>query len=588
MNNKGHEDLKSNYLKVYLSLFLILAIYLIFALGSIKTFLRGDEIDFVLAAKGITLTGIPKYSGMLLPNELFSLHPPLYLYLLALVFRLFGVSEVSVRLVGILCALGNIVLVYFIAQELFKERKDFWIIAGLASFMFAINPLVIQGSSVVDIDNTVLTLTISLFLFCFVKTYRRPRLLRVLILGLLFGLSLWAKLPTPPLLIVSIVLFYWLKGDLREGLSLALGIGLLGGLLFLVTFGLYSYFFNFPFLQPFLYLPGRLLTEYGRTFYSIRQSALLILGRLYILFFYLSPSLALLAVLACYFRARKWLKQVGSELVDFFAIFSGLIFVVYTFVGSTAWGFPRFYLPMLPGLSVVVAYFLVDNFAYVTRKEALLYLSMLALLTLYFLFIVGDPLLLPFPPKRSFLFQSGIVRLIVSKASCFSSLYLLSLVFAIVVFKCVARRISAIGLVALAGVVTLAASNLSLNILQSRACYSTRYIYGEKGMEQTISYLKKRVSQSDLVICDSEIAYYLGTKRRIGKFYLIDTRVLFRPASFRQLARQSKIGFVVIRKTDVAYSPQFGEIKSLMKKRWMLDRKFGNFEIYKVKNSRFN
>ena len=105
-----------------------------------------DEVDFALAADGINNEGIPQYyRGEHHSEHLGLYHPPLFIHTLAFSFQSFGVSEVSAHIVPFLFSLATLVVVYFLALELFKNDEKRYTIALLGSSIYAINPLVIQN-----------------------------------------------------------------------------------------------------------------------------------------------------------------------------------------------------------------------------------------------------------------------------------------------------------------------------------------------------------------------------------------------------------------------------------------------------------
>lgn len=70
-----------------------------------------DEIEFPVIAHTISNTGMPVYyCGEAYPKMLGLYHPPLYIYSLAGFIKVFGYSENTVRIFGIICTLSTALL----------------------------------------------------------------------------------------------------------------------------------------------------------------------------------------------------------------------------------------------------------------------------------------------------------------------------------------------------------------------------------------------------------------------------------------------------------------------------------------------
>jgi len=115
------------YFKFILIFFLI---YLFFVFPLIGRPLQIDEIFMAAAAR------VPGSFGNLGPAG----HPPFYADILRLAHQVFGIDKSGFRLVGMACFLTDLILIYYLSQEIFKDKKR----GILASLIFALHPLAIQ------------------------------------------------------------------------------------------------------------------------------------------------------------------------------------------------------------------------------------------------------------------------------------------------------------------------------------------------------------------------------------------------------------------------------------------------------------
>ncbi|NQS99801.1 MAG: glycosyltransferase family 39 protein, partial [Candidatus Omnitrophica bacterium] len=150
----------------WISLLLCLGLGLTFLISSIDKPLQADSIPF---AKYVERSG---------HEEVYLWHPPAYQNTLRFVGRVFGLKDQGLRWFGIACFLLTLGLIYRLSGP-------------LACFLYATLPVAIQGSLILDIDNTVLTVLLLLFIWYFAKFYQQLSSKRALILGGLFFLLLW-------------------------------------------------------------------------------------------------------------------------------------------------------------------------------------------------------------------------------------------------------------------------------------------------------------------------------------------------------------------------------------------------------------
>src|SRR3989344_483790 len=154
--------MKLNY--KYLSMAAIL-IYVVLALAAINAPFRLDEVTNVQAAQAIVKTGLPvHYEHELEPAQLSLWHPPFYLYILALSFKIFGVSEASARLVSLIFGLLTLWVVSLMAKQLFRQHLPRLFVLGF----LALNPFFIKHSLLIS-NEAVLVFFEAMFLLFVVK-----------------------------------------------------------------------------------------------------------------------------------------------------------------------------------------------------------------------------------------------------------------------------------------------------------------------------------------------------------------------------------------------------------------------------------
>lgn len=175
---------------------LILLISIIFFFSRIyEPSLSGDAAKYALIAKTMLKTGnflIPQ-----LGDEFYFKKPPFFFWLIALCFKIFGISEFSARLPSALFATIDAILIYIIGRN-FSGSKT----AGfLAAIVFIVNFEIIRISTIVRFESYILLINLlSLLLLT------NPTVKKSLLAGTLIGTGLLTKGPLALFGVISTML----------------------------------------------------------------------------------------------------------------------------------------------------------------------------------------------------------------------------------------------------------------------------------------------------------------------------------------------------------------------------------------------
>lgn len=138
---------------------LVLTIFVFFIGVDFFALIDPDEPRYASCAKTMLESGnwtIPYFNGVPRLNK-----PPLFYWLVALSFKVFGVSELSARLPSLIFGIGGVVLTFFWARSMWGRKNAFW-----AGFVLAVSPLYIIIARLCITDMTMFFfLYVSLFLF---------------------------------------------------------------------------------------------------------------------------------------------------------------------------------------------------------------------------------------------------------------------------------------------------------------------------------------------------------------------------------------------------------------------------------------
>jgi 4-amino-4-deoxy-L-arabinose transferase-like glycosyltransferase len=386
----GSPALALSRLPAVLGLLLLAALYLWLLRPQLARPYVYDDVNFAFAARAVAETGLPRANAGYMSDrwdfsqrEQWALwHPPLYVELLGLQFKLFGTSETSGRLLGAAFGLATAALVYLTGRALGAGGRLAREATGLlGAAFFLLSPLAIQSALILDIDGTVLTFLLALLVYVLVRfpPERHPRALPAL--AGLFALALWAKLTTPLGLLACVLLVRVLAGRFHQALRELLVVGLGGSALFLATWALACLAFRMPFDMPFAVTWIEFLDASGTSKDWLR-SPTAIAQTLAPSLLWTGPYLVPLFAAAGLARLRGYLATRKVQPVDLLVGFGLVVFVVYLI--KLAGGFPKYHIAMLPSWSVAVAALVVETVGRLALREIGLLAAAFALFGAYF------------------------------------------------------------------------------------------------------------------------------------------------------------------------------------------------------------
>lgn len=496
--------------------------YIGLALDFLNDPLIADEIFFVQAADNLSRDGVPitrgrenlamfstpDFSSRLhtkSPEVTYALwHPPLYIYAMAAIFRFAGAGAMQARLLGLASFIGTLVGIYLLSQEVFMDRIDRRRIGLLSCLVFGMNPMAIQGSLIVDIDNTLLTAAITVCLLAILKLMNSHRAANDVAAGLLFILLFWIKLTTPVGLLFSLLVFL----ALRDGISVSIRrialILIIGGGGFLLSWSFYAWQGALPFRAPFQHLTG--------SFFSHQPE-----GHLPAIVFdvgfngarlalWMSPFLLLTWWIALMERASAPKSITPPHALDLLHIFSLVVLGTYLYVGRTIFSFPRFHYPLLPILSIIAAGSFSNQAAMARANRWRVIAS--GVLAIFLILVGGDPLLSTYHQiKERLVAVKPLTDVVWHLMVQMTTLALTPLL--VHIFCRFATRRPFRQTVMLPLAISTFAYCIALDVSHVRASYLVRYGYGGTGTAEAISFLKQSTTPGDFIFAPAELVYGL-------------------------------------------------------------------------------
>jgi hypothetical protein len=524
---------------------------------------HGDEVAFPECAKGVLEKGKPIFDfSIFRPNHECLWHPPLYIYLMALSTFMFGKSAYSFRLVSAIFNLFTIILVYLITKEVLKKNENKEIIAIIASFIYALNPLTIQSSIIMDIDGGLLNFFTILFIYLFIKNKNYFWMILSLLLIFL------SKETGPVLLFGSIFLFYTIQKKWKDMIKIFI-IFLVAFLLYLSTFFIYASIFDLDFSKPF----SRNLSNIDKTKnFEFYASLITSTWSFKTFFYFVVPFLLIIFIYNSIKFYQKIIKdkKIENENLIFLNLFSSINILFFAFLGVTAWGFPKYYIGALPGIAIFIAGTLnFDEFKEIKIKNLLIrIIILLIILSLYFILIVKDPLLPEFDATARVIAKNNQIfdiSFLIFKT--FVLYIIIPLLISLIIFSKSPKKILLI-LILLTIFIYF-----YINILHTTVDYSTYSKYGDYGIPQVLDHLKNNNISGHKIVTYPNIGYYLG----MSNYYDI-TYAHNRTQQFKDKVINNKnISYMIIYERDI---DRIGEENMNY---FDFDTQIGTYYIYKRK-----
>ncbi len=154
--------------------------------------------------------------------------PGLFFYFVLPLVKVLGLTELAVRIPGALLGVGTVLLIYFLAKELFTKNR---LLPILAAFLLAISPWHIHYSRG-GWEVNVATFFITLGVLFFIKAIKNKRYFVVSVISFVASLYTYhAARVVVPLLGLGLVVIYW--QDIKKNFKPALLAGVVGILLLL-------------------------------------------------------------------------------------------------------------------------------------------------------------------------------------------------------------------------------------------------------------------------------------------------------------------------------------------------------------------
>ncbi|MBS3113307.1 glycosyltransferase family 39 protein [Candidatus Woesearchaeota archaeon] len=561
-----------NFLKIMLLLAFIfnLSLFLNIHLNQMPKY---DDIYYYKLVDGIDKLGLPlvyrgeetgyQYGGGIIGDYINGLaHPPLGAYILYLFYLFLGKSIFSLRFVGYLNVLITILVLTIISKQIYSAKKNKYLFY-LIPILYLTSHLVVQKSTYQSMDTLFYPALLGIFIFLILK-YEDYKF-NFLIFGLMLGILLLIKYTTVPILILSLFLYYVLRTKYFQAFHVTFWTSIMGVGLFLIAMWLFSQYSIDTFAETLNYTFARIATPL-----SFKIIVKHILTALAYDSFWVSPYIMVLFASSFLYRLIAYFKTRTAEKIDLIFIFVILGWLAYSIKAPDIYyKFPLF------GL-ILLLIFYPFGFKFKFKKNHLA----VYLLSSVLFFSLPDPFLM-------------LPKLLPYNIDSIYYLILLSLYFSPLMFILSIKRKYRFSALLVISVIFF----VSINLSQSIVDYSTVNLYGERGYDELIDYMKNIYKKDALIVVRDDAGFLIGGKYYrdddffVNNYCRVNNSLVYRlpsscgsiigPYNTNHLGKLENVSYFIyssfLNEHMGGLNP---EVKDYLDEKFILKKEFGHFKIY--------
>lgn len=473
-------------------------------------------------------------------------HPPLYTSLGSVATRIFGHTLPAMRLVGGVSFLGVLWLLPLACLALGEDAQRARRAGMIAALIWSVHPMALQGSLLLDIDNTLFPLAMLLLLLALSLTEAASSTRRVVWVGLTWALMLWTKwLPSTVLIGAAIVVV--LLARRARALGALAGLAL-GSLAFAGSFLVFIALSGFP--------TEGLWTTLNRTQVATggglqRAVSRLIMGG-GITTVWMGAPYVIGWLLVAARRVRAILSSRSVSYADGLLAFTVVGMALYSVGSELPMGFPRYHYPVFLAMTLLASLALagsaIFNRLWEDTRARLTLTAIGAACAVFFALALPDPLL----PQYALTFETNDLWTRLRFAAQLQ-VTAVAIPLGLALIGCyVSLRHARPAL--LGGAVAFSLAGwIVTSTTQTFADYATIYEYGRRGGREISALVAASTSAQDRLIAPLEILWAAG---REGDFVV---PLLVCPACSAQsmidrLQNDAPAVFVLTTKEDGRYT----------------------------------
>lgn len=462
--------------------FLLIGLILLgvgFRLFSLNKDFSAEETDYIKPALALIQTGhIYFYNSEQIPRIAGLFHPPMYNFLLALIFK-FIISEISARLLNVIFSFLIVILIFLFCYKLNLEHGK--IIGLFASALFLINYYSLSSSILIDIDvlSAFFVLGFVLSLTLLITTKKNNYLYLV---GLFFFFALWNRWIIAIINFVFLGAYLLINTEIRKYFKKYVLSIIISSLAFLLIWSIYSFIIEpGTFLEFIVHNVSMGEEQFTNIPLYLASFALNLVQLIRLVTF----PVILLFILAVIFLIRK--KNPAIRILIISSLSTLFFFLL---VARPAFGYPRYFFSALPIMMILISIFIYN---YLKEK-----FNLKELVIVLLAFTSSLILLLVLNPQSTIYMSNGLIKATNLPDFIFNIFCSMPIIF--VLFIKPGNRLKIL-------VTILLILSLSYSLY-----FDSKYVTYDSQVKEAGEYLKNHTNENEIVMCPKAIGYYTERK----------------------------------------------------------------------------
>jgi len=440
-----------------------------------------DEVDFVRPAISLKNTGHPVfYHSEQILNQTALWHPPMYIFTLSWAFR-FVISELSARSINALFSILTAIIIFLFCSNFIKDGAG-RIIGLISSSFFMINYYVLSSSILIDIDIFSMFFTFA-FIYSILMHYKTQKNHFLVFASLALFFSLMNRYIISASCFFFIGIYYLIDKNLRKDLKKYIMTGVVAFLAFLLIWTLYIVFWEPGNFFSFLAHSARMGGEQFLDLKVYLASFLLNLAQLVRLI--TLPFAVLILLSINYFRKNR------TKLTNVILLYVLPVFLLFVLVPRPAFGYPRYFISIMPGFLVLVSIF-------VYKKLKPLKIDYKIIFIVSLISILSFVLLLVLNPQLTSYSSNGLILATNLPDFAFNILVYAPIVLVLFAGGKDKKKLLLLALI-------------SLSILSS-IYFDVKMLSHDPEIKEVGEYIKANTEEGELIIAPKAIGYYSGRR----------------------------------------------------------------------------
>lgn len=516
-------------------------------------------------------------------------HPPLYEYIIAGVFKLFGEKEVTARAFGVVCFIAIGLILNLTVRELLRdeshELKE--LACAFSLVVYFLNPLLLQHSLLIDADPTCIAVFTALFAYIFVKfdkTEGKEFLRSRVMLAAVFAGAYLSKEITPTFISIGLVGYRFLNREWKRMFIDFFMVVVLGLAFAWLVWGTYCVLTHTDILiflkQQYVWRVRRLDNW---VFYKRVLQSIVSIARWPLL--WMTAPFFIVLVFAMLLRIGRFFRSWKLEVADYLWITATVIWVPYLLVKPSV-DMMKYQHPIYPLYIAFIGFAfagaLKPHMKWLEEKPQILTIfwvltGLISLgLTLHYM-KMGDYILYIWENMNGWRWKALNKQYFAPIGAVLAAVLIVSLF----------RRQWFKVLFFIGCFWTIIPISLALNHHQAAAKYTTAESwlnYGEEGMKEALQYLSENIKPNTVNSLRKDFYYYMRYRYQIPGYKHFAVEDVFKLRGAQNIIAFMQSGqapeYVLLDRTFWVHPPP-GDMEKVFMRLYRKEKEIGSFLIFK-------